>query len=210
MMAIGMDFLGKRARQDGIGRCACGQQRSMPFWKMRLEFPGEIAVVFSQLQGEQGCGRGEGSGYFWPAGDRGDRLELIEDVRAGQAIRQMLAHVIRLAHRAHGRGKKVGQADAHVRHRGYHRRAQLGRECAHVDEPALGARLVHAVQREHHGFAQLHQFQCQFKIALQRRGIHYHQQQIRGGEGLFGLVRFVPGRYPASGRPTADISAPPR
>ncbi len=97
----------------------------------------------------------------------------------------------------HHHGKQLGQADAHVRHRRHHRRAQARGEGARVDEAVFGARLVHAVEGDHHGPAQLRELQCQFQVALQVGGIHHQQQHVRRGESLLRLMRLVAG----DGRP---------
>ncbi len=88
-------------------------------------------------------------------------------------------------------GKELGQAYAHVRHGRHHGAAQFGRQGADINEAALGARLVHAVEGKDHRPAQGHQFQRELQIPFQSRGIHHHQEYIGRGKdsrGQMGLM----------------------
>ena len=70
----------------------------------------------------------------------------------------------------------------------------------------LAARLVHAVERDHHRLADLRQFQREFEVAFQRGGVHHQQQHVGGGEASIRAGALRGARWPASGRPTAGIS----
>ena len=72
-------------------------------------------------------------------------------------------------------------ADALVfgRRDGHHRDAQQLLQLVHHDGAAVGAHLVHHVQRQHHGNLQFHQLHGQVEVALDVGGIHNVDDAVR-------------------------------
>jgi len=165
--------------------------------EVSLQFLREVAVVLRELLRQQGLGHRERRCHVRLSGDVGNGPQVRLDVWAGPMSRWVCVCRPCLARGSHRGGKQIGQTDAHVRHGRHDRCAQLGGQGAHIDEPSLGTRLVHAIERKHHRLAQVHQFQSEFEVALKRRGIQHHQKQVGGCERARGQMRLVPG----NGRP---------
>lgn len=191
VVAVGVDFVGQRARQGRIGGGPGQLQRICLCGKMRFEFLHEIRVVFGEPLGQELVRYREGGGHFRLAGDGRDGLQLRLDVRADRTGRARRMRRSRLACNTHRGSEEIGQADTHVRHGRHHRRAKLGRQRTNVDEAMTRTCLVHAVEREHHRPPERHQFHRQLEVALQLRGVHHHQQHLGGSKRLCRLVRFV-------------------
>jgi len=169
MVAVGVDFLAERARQDVAGGIAGIEQLDRLGRKMAAQFLEEVVVVLGQLQGKESGGHVKGIGHRGLRDDVGNRREMFDDMRTGRLwLRRAL-----LVRRADDGAEQVGQTDAHVCHGRHHRGAEFVRQRPHVDEQPLAARLVHAVEGDHQRLADLRKFQRQFEITLQRRGIHH-------------------------------------
>ncbi len=89
-------------------------------------------------------------------------------------------------------GKQLAQPQSHVRDGGHHRHAEPFGERARVDIDALAARFIDAVQRDDQRFAEQAEFERQFEVALQRRGVDHLDQHVgrrESGQWLFRLMR---------------------
>ncbi len=62
---------------------------------------------------------------------------------------------------------------------GHHGNAQVVGQLLYVDGAAVGAHLVHHVQRQHHRHPQLQQLQCQVQVALDVGGIYDIDDAVR-------------------------------
>ena len=74
---------------------------------------------------------------------------------------------------------QLGNALALRRHNRNHRYAQRLAHLPHVDGAAVGAHLVHHVQRQHHRHAQLQKLQRQIQVALDVRRVHDVDDAVR-------------------------------
>ena len=160
----------------------------------------EPVVVLRQLHQQQRTRNAEGRLDFRSRQDRIERLQALADVLA--ALLRQRAHL--LTCRCQRRGKQIGQAHAHVRHRRHHRHAELLGERAGIDVEPLLARLVHAVERDHHRLAEQGEFQAQLQVTRQLRGVDHLHQHVRRAEGRRRLLRFVAGDHRPAVAPQQD------
>ena len=98
------------------------------------------------------------------------RIRHAEVIDLGQHT--VFSRLHRLIHQL-GHALALGGGDGH------HRDTQALRQLLHVDGAAVGAHLVHHVQRQHHGHPQLQQLQRQIQVALDIGGIHDVDDAVR-------------------------------
>ncbi len=146
---------------------------------MHLHLRHEVVIPGGQLHEQKIVRHLEGGMDFGSVEKLVEGQELIADVFAGGL--QQGADLF--AHRVRGGLKQLGDAVAHQRRGGHHRDPQLAAQRPAADMHALGIGLVHHVEGDEHGAAQHAQFEGEFEMAIQRRGIHHLDDQVRWGIG---------------------------
>ena len=145
-----------------------------------------LGVVLQQLQGQPAGGHG-GLEHLVPAdlGLQGPQLtfDVVAIVHGDAAAAAGLTP-------GHGGQEGLERIDAllPVAHRGDHWATQEGLQGRYIDVDATPQGVVHHVQHEGHGLAQLQQLGAQVEVALQVGGIQHveYQVDLGGGQELGG------------------------
>ena len=172
-MAVGMQFLFQRPRQFARGLAAKLLQLRQQLRKMLAQLAVKIRIARGDLHQQQRVRHAKCGVYLRAVECLAQGLEAVADVLACW-LRQRAGG---RAHRGNRCSEQLGNALPHQRHRRHHRHAQVLLQRLDVDVQALVPRLVHHVERDDHGPAELGQFQREFQVALQTGGVdHLHDQ----------------------------------
>ncbi len=187
VMAVGMQFLVQRPRQFGCGLAAQLLQLRQHLREVLRQFVVKKRIACGDLHQQQRVRHAECRVYLRAVQRLAQGLETVADMFA-RRLRQRAGGS---AHGGHRGGEQVRDALAHQRHGGHHRHAQKLLQRLDVDVQALVPGFVHHVQRDHHGPAELRQFQRQLQMALQARGIDHLQDQVGWRERRRRAARLV-------------------
>ncbi len=178
MVAVGMDLLVERTRQGGFRLAAQLFQFRHQCGEMHLHLVLKIAGTCGHLHYQE---RVRDPKRFVQVGTvqrLAQRLEVVADMVAGRLWQGAGLG----AYRGDRGLEQLRDTLAHQHHGGHHRYPQLLAELFAVDVQPLLPGLVHHVQRDHHGAAQLAEFQGEFQVAFQCRGIDDLDDDIGRGE----------------------------
>ena len=150
--------------------------QQLPLVLVQYQAVRHVLVALNELRGTEPGRQAQ------PLGVVLDKMHHRVDAAVHRGVRR--AEVIDLGQRPvprrlHRPVHQLGHALALGGGDGHHRDAQVLGQLLHVDGAAVGADLVHHVQRQHHGHPQLQQLQRQVQIPLDIGGVHDVDDAVR-------------------------------